>query len=329
MDTDSTLADMLARYYGARAAALHPLAGGGGAGLYRVERDGQPPWLLRAAPPGTDPAAFAGDAAVLALLARHAYPAPRLVPTVDGVAVAAWESRPVLVTTFLAGEPLNCAPASLGRLGEMLGLLHALPLPAPADARAGGAVAIPPARMLPRPELAAARAWLAEVRDAVPRPHRARYEALDAACRTLDPLEDLPPVLLHNDCHPGNGLRTPDGGVALIDWAGAGRGAAVIDVGFLLVSGEITAFGPNRLPPDPARLVAIVDGYCLHHRLTAQEVDRLPDAIRFRAVIACADALRRMVRAGHADDGAAWAWARYAAAGEIAARATERFARRR
>lgn len=313
MDTVPTLADMLAREYGARAAAVHPLAGGGGAALYRVERDDQPPWLVRAAPPGADPAAFAGDAAVLALLARHAYPAPRVVPTVDGVAVAAWESRPVLVTTFLAGEPLDLAPASLGRLGELLGRLHALPLPAPEVERRGGSVAIPPARMLPRPELAAARAWLAEVRD--------------AACRTLDPLEDLPPVLLHNDCHPGNSLRTPGGGVALIDWEGAGRGAAVIDVGFLLVSGEITAFGPNRLPPDPVRLAAIVDGYCRHHRLAARELARLPDAIRFRAVVACADALRRMVRAGRADDGAGWAWARYAAADAIAARATERFAR--
>jgi len=327
MDIAPTLADMLAREYGARAATVHPLAGGGGAGLYRVERDDQPPWLLRAAPPGADPAAFAGDAAVLAFLARHTYPAPRLVPTIHGAAVATWGPRPVLVTSFLAGEPLDLAPASLGRLGALLGRLHALPLPAPEVERRGGSVAIPPARILPRPELAAARAWLAEVRDAVPRAYRARHALLDAACQTLDPLEDLPPVLLHNDGHPGNGLRTPGGGAALIDWAGAGRGPAIVDVGFLLVSGEIAAFGPNRLPPDPARLAAIVDGYCLHHRLAARELARLPDAIRFRAVVACADALRRMVRAGRADDGAGWAWARYAAAGAIAARATERFAR--
>ena len=74
-------------------------------------------------------------------------------------------------------------------------------------------------------------------------------------------------------------------------------------------------------------MAAIIDGYCRHHRLTPQELDRLPDTIRFRAVVACVGGLRRMIRAGRASDGADWAWARYAAADEIATRVRECFAR--
>jgi Ser/Thr protein kinase RdoA (MazF antagonist) len=181
--------------------------------------------------------------------------------------------------------------------------------------------------MLPRAELAAARSWLAEVRDALSPTYRARHDRLVAACLALDLLEDLPTVLVHNDCHPGNCIQTPVGRAVLIDWEGAGRGPAVVDIGFLLVSCEIEAFGPNRLRPDPNRMAAVIDGYCRHHRPTPRELERLPDAIRFRAVVACAGGLLNMVREGHASDGADWAWARYAAATEIAARAREQFAR--
>lgn len=325
MDEVDAFSALLAWRYGSRAVALRPLVRDGGKSLYRVERAGQPAWLLRAAPTQASPAAFRKDAAVLALLERQAYPAPRVVSALDGSVVTECEQRPVLVTTFIEGEPTGFSPAGLGRLGETLGRLHALPLPAPTRTGPSEPGAVPPALMLPRPEFAAARAWLAEVRDAVPRTHRARHDRLEVACRAPDPLEGLPTVLIHNDCHPGNSIRTPDGRVVLIDWEGAGWGAAVIDIGFLLVSCEIAAFGLNRLPPDPRRVAAIVAGYCRHHRLTARGLDRLADAIRFRAVVACAGGLWRMIREGRASDGADWAWARYAAADEIADRAREHF----
>lgn len=175
--------------------------------------------------------------------------------------------------------------------------------------------------------VALALAWLAEVRGAVPREHRARHDLLEVACHALDYCEDLLPVLIHNDCHPGNSLRTADGRVVLIDWEGAGLGPAVIDVGFLLVSCEIEAFRLNRLPPDPARVHAIVDGYCRHSSLTAAALNRFADAIRFRAIIAAASGFRRMIVERLTDDPSAWAWARYDAADEIAARAGARFER--
>jgi Ser/Thr protein kinase RdoA (MazF antagonist) len=113
----------------------------------------------------------------------------------------------------------------------------------------------------------------------------------------------------------------------LIDWEGAGLGPAVIDVGFLLVSSEIEAFRPNQLPSDPERVSAIVAGYCQYHRLSAIEMDRLADAIRFRSIVAAVSGFRRMIKAGLTDDPSGWAWARYTSAEEIAARARKQFER--
>lgn len=329
MHTSGALTEFLARYYGERAVTLHPLVQDGGKRLYRIARSGPPDWLLRIAPPQSSPADFRDDAAVLAFLERRGYPAPRIVPTRDGATVARWRQCPALVTTFIAGMPTAFAPARLGQLGETLGRFHALspPISAGVEGARDGPGPLPAARMLPRTELAAARSWLDEVRDRVPRAYRARYEVAAEVCRNLDLPEDLPTTLIHNDCHPGNSVQQPDGRVVLIDWEGAGRGPAIVDLGFLLVSCEITAFGPNRLAPDPGRLAAIIAGYCRHHRLTARELARLAEAIRFRAIVACAGGLRRMVREGRAEDGADWAWARFAAADALAARAGEHVAR--
>ena len=327
MDDTQSLAGVLTRHYGAGGLTLHPLLLTEDRNLYRIERVGEPPWLLHAAAPQASPAGFRRDVAVLTFLEQCGYPAPRVVRAADGSAIGMWERRPVLVTTFIDGEPTGFSPARLGRLGAMLGRLHALSPPSPPSSTTVAQAMLPPALMLPRREIAVALSWLADVRDSVPPRHQARYDLVEAACHALDDWEDLPAVLIHNDCHPGNSVWTAGGDVVLIDWEGAGLGPAVIDVGFLLVSCEIEAFRPNRLPPDPERVQAIVDGYCRYHRLTAAELDRLGDAIRFRSVVAAASTLRGMIKGERREEQPDWAWARYEAAEEIAARAREGFER--
>jgi Ser/Thr protein kinase RdoA (MazF antagonist) len=48
---------------------------------------------------------------------------------------------------------------------------------------------------------------------------------------------------------------------------------------------------------DREPIAAIIDGYCQHHMLTSTELERMPDAIQFRALVygACrfADAIRK------------------------------------
>jgi len=115
-------------------------------------------------------------------------------------------------------------------------------------------------------------------------------------------------------------------GRGILDWEGAGWGPGVIDVGFLLVSCNTAApWMAQQFTPDMRRIPAIVDGYCQYHLLTPTELDRLPDAIRFRTIVygACSFASDILKYGG--EEESPWWWARYTAAEEIADRARKRF----
>jgi hypothetical protein len=59
----------------------------------------------------------------------------------------------------------------------------------------------------------------------------------------------------------------------------------------------------------------------------ADELDRLPSAIRFRSLVAAAGSLRRRIdQRGEGDGTEPWWWRRFRAADEIADRARARFA---
>ena len=116
MDDIESFAAFLAWRYGARAVTLVPIVRDGGKDLYRLERPDAAAWLLRAAPPEASPLNFSEDAAVLALLEHHAYPAPRVVSALDGSAVTECSRRPVLVTTFIEGQRTSFLPSDLRRL---------------------------------------------------------------------------------------------------------------------------------------------------------------------------------------------------------------------
>jgi len=236
------------------------------------------------------------------------------------VQVEGWQ---LLVMTFVEGEPLVFSPASLRLLGARLGQLHALDPVAAARA-------VPPlhrAGMLPTNELAWALRQLRAVEALVPESRRARYDWLLAAIAALDRCEGLPAAVIHNDCHPGNAVLTPEGEVVLIDWEGAGFGPAIIDLGFLLSSCDISVPWTPPLPPDPARLRAIIAGYRQHRQLNTAELARLPDAIHFRALVFGAVDFAARVRSDTRDEDLPWWLARYNAATTLAARAIAAFAR--
>ena len=147
---------------------------------------------------------------------------------------------------------------------------------------------------------------------------RLRYGELEAACQSLHRFEAGPRVLLHNDCHPWNSVRTPDGRVVLVDWEGAGLGPATVDLGFVALSADTGGLVGPVIPPDPARLDALLDGYAAYHRPPAAELERLTDAVRFRTLVAaCADFSRGVARQ---TEQVPWGWQRYLAAEAIAGR---------
>jgi len=328
---DSWVRGVLIDAYGARDITPHELAGGPTKRLYRVERTEWPAWLVRSSPPAQGTVRWHADAAVLVWLESHAYPAPRVVRTLAGAPMLEGKHGSIFVTTFVDGAPLTESRQNLFLLGQTVGRLHALP-----TATAGlGQASLPAAGMLPPPELAFARSQLATVVSQVPAEQQERFVMLAAACNRDDWHANLPVTLIHNDCHPGNSVSTPDGNVVLIDWEGAGLGPAILDLGFLLVSCAIPLpRGWDQDPPSPAwtlpapdlgRLRSVIDGYRRERLPSATELEQLPEAMRFRSLVAAACSLAQRIRRGLREDPSPWWWARYIASDALAEQARQAF----
>lgn len=78
-----------------------------------------------------------------------------------------------------------------------------------------------------------------------------------------------------------NGVRTEDAQVVLIDWECAGRGAAILDLGALLLKCQCDQRGDFPAVIDEARIAAAVDGYTQWRYPSPHEQDLLLEAIRF------------------------------------------------
>jgi Ser/Thr protein kinase RdoA (MazF antagonist) len=175
--------------------------------MYRADRAGGRPWVLRLFSPRRPLERVEGDAAVLRWVARHRLPAERVVATADGEDVVEVDGWGLLVTRFVVGAPAGRSPATLRRLGDILGRLHALPPPASGAEEA--ALLTRAAGATPANDLPFGRACLARVAGRVPPPLEKRYAALNAAvAKTRDGI-GLPHTLSHNDCHLGNARQTP------------------------------------------------------------------------------------------------------------------------
>ena len=308
--------------YGADVVALAPIGVPSDKGVFRVDRAHGPPWVLRAFASDRATERMLGDAAILAYLAEHGFPAERVVPARDGSLLMVRDGRGFLVTDYVAGDYPDTSTDTLHRLGEIVGRLHSLPRPAaeasPLLRRRAGIV---PAQKVP---LALDR--LAGVANRVPPDLQRRYGAVLEGLHALRWCDDVAPVLIHNDLHVDNALVTPAGGIVLIDWDGAGFGPAVMDLGFLLFSVDVAVPGRAPLPPDPTRVEAVVDGYCRHRIPPPRELDLLPDALRFRSLVRTGSRLVHAIETGCPLDEAQW-WAQPFDADALADRARRRFRR--
>jgi Ser/Thr protein kinase RdoA (MazF antagonist) len=335
----SRLTDLLERHYGGRVTALVAIAeyGEGEGGVYRVERRDGPPWVLRLFARDRPLERVRGDAAILEHVGRYGVPVERLIPMRDGSGSTDLNGQGVVVTGFVAGSRPDRGPATLRRLGEALGQLHALPTPAgdPFLGRRAGS--------LPKEDLRAGHADLARVAGRMPSENLAEYEALQAALDATDDCETLPVGLTHSDSHLDNAILTPDGQPVLIDWVGSGQGPRIAALGVLLYSCAVRAPGDapdspwasywreqgtapsgvgeceDSLPMQDA-VEAVIDGYCRHIVLTVAELERLPDAVRFRPLVIAAREFAQSIESGQLSDSSGW-WTRYTEAEAVAAHA--------
>jgi Ser/Thr protein kinase RdoA (MazF antagonist) len=231
--------------------------------VFRVDRSDGDPWVARVFPPRRARAAVEGDATILRFLAEHDFPAERLA--LDD-AVSDFDGRATLVTQFVDGEHFP-PRAERPVLGDLLGRLHALPLPAQGPVtRAGGATGEDPSREgSPAQELAAALALLDSVDTSVDESDRERFEALRERVRSADDGHGLPERLIHgNLLHSPHHVIVSDHGPVAINWRASGRGPRLVPDFADLVLGT---------PDDD--LTETVHAYRRHVELTDDELDRL------------------------------------------------------
>ena len=323
-DVRAAIAGLLAERYGTSAPRLEPVYEEPAKAIYRVERSDGQPWILRYFPPTRPLERAAGDAAIMRYVAAHGIPAERPVSTLDGARAAELEGRAVLVTERIHGARPDRSPETLRLLGEAVGRIHALP-PVPPDdprlTRRAGA--------LPRQDLPYGRECLARIRGSVPASLQEQYEALRVALDATHDCEDAPAGLIHSDCHPDNARHTPEGEIVFFDWDGGGHGPRVAALGLLLYGCAVQS--PDDPPQDPAaeahpldltRVDAVLHGYCAHYHPSVREIERLPDAARFRPAVVAARELARAVDRGESQVRRGW-WTRWAEADTVARRARQ------
>jgi hypothetical protein len=123
-------------------------------------------------------------------------------------------------------------------------------------------------------ELSAAE--LAEAVERVPAAQRSAAAALRAELDDLDDGAGLPEALLHPDFVLANVVASPERGMVLVDWTGAGRGPRLWSLAFLLWAAGAAS---------PGRVDRVVAGYRSRLRPDPAELARLPGLIRARPVI--------------------------------------------
>lgn len=284
MNDTELLTRLVAHQYDAQAVTLQPIHQFvvEGRGIYRVERAGKPPWLLRAfRHAGADfVKQLVNSAAALCFLEQQGYPAPSLIRTTAGALVGRYQDWSALMVTFVEGVMAQSTLENWGRLGALLGQLHNLDVASAPAAR-------PPvrgSRFQPGGVISELLERLRAIARQVPAELQTLYDVCMDLCQRVDQWRHAPLALLHTDCWLNNAIQTPQGELVLVDWDGAGLGPAALDLGYLLVACHCYLPEWPQLAPNADYIGAVVDGYCRQRRLTPAELELLPDAVRFSII---------------------------------------------
>lgn len=240
-------------------------------------RDG-PNWIARVFPAERPVEAVTGDAEILRWLEGVGYPAERNatdepVSGLDGCAVLVTEA--VISARGADRRKAIKDAGGIRRLGELLGELTSLDVPPGAPSRAGGAWHHMAAGR-PAAELEAARLMLEEAEERAPARELGAFTSLNEELDSVDAGEGLPEGFLHPDFVLANVVATPQPGMVLVDWAGAGVGPRLWALAFLLWA---------EAAKDPRRAALALAGYRRHVNLEPEELERLPAVMRARPLI--------------------------------------------
>src|SRR5947209_4551908 len=189
-----SLLDACQTLYGLEGYALRALTGGLSDHTYVLEHPGAETFVLRVARDDDMPI----NEEVLLYLEEQDFPAPRIIRALDGSPVVQHDGARLVLTTYVEGllvESGANSPASLHRLGAVIGRLHALsPLPAH----------LPGADFMPGNQVGWIEKRLTAVAERVPPEWKFRIDEMRAFLASTPSLTELPACLIHNDTHPGN-----------------------------------------------------------------------------------------------------------------------------
>jgi Ser/Thr protein kinase RdoA (MazF antagonist) len=267
--------------------------------VYRLDRTEGESWVVRVFPSERPLERAQGDADVLRFLEEKDFPAERCAAPEP---VSSPGGRPVIVTKFVEGRPVERDPSNMRKVGELLGRLNSLPPGSGAVAREAGSLhhyVLSGGR--PRNELEAAASWLDEIEGKVPRASRGTLDSLRDKLGRADDCHGLPEALIHPDPVLKNLIATPGSGFVWIDWTGAGRGPRLTSLAFAVWSVALGTQGWSRQWVD-----AIVAGYHSHISLQEDELSRMADAMRVRPLVFACWRYRYAVRSGEVPRGDEW-----------------------
>ena len=131
--------------------------------------------------------------------------------------------------------------------------------------------------------------FLVSVEDGVGVEGQELFEYLRNQVEIADDAEGLPEAFTHSNYHTWAAVGAP-GNLAIVGWAGSGRGPRLPALAWLLRSAS--EVGPDHVD-------AVMHGYREHVRLTTEELHRLPRVLNMRPLWpACLD-YRESIRYGN------------------------------
>jgi len=210
---------------------------------------------------------------VLRFLEASSYAAARVLPSRDNGCLISMGETCGYLTSYIPGRAPSASPESARELGRTAGRLHSLET-------AGHDL---------QPTLFTVSAERDRFRRLDSDPSVSNWEGyelvrkpLQTSWESISDLDSVPSALVHTDILYENAVQTPDGGMVLIDWDGAGIGPAVQDVGYALLNHAVSIEG-QALPPDSS--VSFLKAYLAERPLDTSEWDALSDALIFASIV--------------------------------------------